>query len=82
MTTELLLSRDPISETELRASRTVGSGAGAVITFVGVVRGQEGETAIAGLEYTAFEPMVQHQFSLLFAEAGRRCRFCARSRCR
>ncbi len=72
MTTELLLTRDPISETALRAGRTVGSGAGAVIAFVGVVRGQEGETAIAGLEYTAFEPMVHHQFSLLFAEAGRR----------
>jgi len=35
----------------------VGDAAGAVVTFLGVVRGEEGGTLIAGLEYSVYEPM-------------------------
>lgn len=72
MTTQLLLTTEPISEAALALSRDVTGGDGAVILFLGVVRESEAGTRIAGLEYTAFEPMVRHQFSLLFAEAERR----------
>ena len=72
MTTQLLLTNEPISEAALALGRDVTGGDGAVILFLGVVRESEAGTRIAGLEYTAFEPMVRHQFSLLFAEAERR----------
>ena len=72
MTTQLLLTNEPISEAALALGRDVTGGDGAVIIFLGVVRESEAGTRIAGLEYTAFEPMVRHQFSLLFAEAERR----------
>ncbi len=71
MTTQLLLTNGPILEAALAPGRAVTGGDGAVITFLGVVRESEAGTRIAGLEYTAFEPMVRHQFSLLFAEAER-----------
>ena len=72
MTTQLLLTNEPISEAALALGRDVTGGDGAVILFLGVVRESEAGTRIAGLDYTAFEPMVRHQFSLLFAEAERR----------
>ena len=39
---------------------------GAVIYFLGVVRGSEGEKNISAIEYEAFQKMVEHQFHLLF----------------
>src|SRR5437763_15379523 len=39
---------------------------GAVIYFLGVVRGTEGERNISAIEYEAFQKMVEHQFHLLF----------------
>ena len=39
---------------------------GAVIYFLGVVRGTEGERSISAIEYEAFQKMVEHQFHLLF----------------
>ena len=45
---------------------------GAVIYFLGVVRGMEGEKKISAIEYEAFQKMVEHQFNLLFDEMGKR----------
>ena len=41
---------------------------GGVVEFYGVVRGQEGADAIAGLEYEAYMEMAQHQFDRLAEE--------------
>jgi molybdopterin synthase catalytic subunit len=41
------------------------AGAGAVICFDGVVRPQEGEATIAGLDYEAYEPMAQQELARL-----------------
>ena len=72
MTTELLLTTDPIDEAALVAARRASAGMGAAISFSGMVRGREGEDAISAIDYEAFRPMVEHQFGLLFTEAERR----------
>lgn len=72
MTTELILTTDPIDEAALIARRRTSAGMGAAISFSGIVRGQEGADAISAINYEAFRPMVEHQFKLLFAEAGQR----------
>ena len=72
MTTELLLTTDPIDEAALVAGRRASAGMGAAISFSGMVRGREGEDAISAIDYEAFRPMVEHQFGLLFTEAERR----------
>ena len=45
---------------------------GAVIYFLGIVRGMEGEQKISAIEYEAFQKMVEHQFNLLFNEIEQR----------
>ncbi len=45
---------------------------GAVIYFVGVVRGSEHEKKISAIEYEAFQKMAEHQFNLLFDEIEKR----------
>ncbi len=72
MTTELILTTDPIDEAALIARRRASAGMGAAISFSGIVRGKEGADAISAIDYEAFRPMVEHQFKLLFAEAGQR----------
>jgi molybdopterin synthase catalytic subunit len=70
---ELTISAAPIHEQELLSKReSSASGMGAVISFSGVVRGTEGEQAIAGLEYEAFGKMAEHQFHLIFNEIEKR----------
>lgn len=68
----LILTPDPIDEPALVAGRRAGTGHGAVVTFLGIVRDREGDSAIRGLRYTSFEAMARHQFGLLFTEARRR----------
>src|SRR5690606_5960640 len=46
--------------------------AGAVVTFVGIVRDLEDGVAISSLEYEAFVPMAEHQFRRLFDQLERR----------
>ena len=72
MTTELTITTDPIDEAALVSHRQASAGMGAAIAFSGIVRGQEGPDAISAIDYEAFRPMVEHQFQLLFAEAGKR----------
>ena len=72
MKTELNISTDPINEAALAESRAMGDGMGAVVCFLGVVRGSEGDDAITAIDYEAFEPMARRQFELLFDELGQR----------
>lgn len=72
MKTWLRIQTESIDEGALVAARTLSGGMGAVVVFLGYVRGEEGKEKIAGLEYEAFVPMAEHQFGKIFAEAGRR----------
>ena len=72
MKRELIITAEPIDEAALAWSRTLSSGAGAVVYFLGIVRGTEGDSAIAALEYEAFHKMAEHQFGLLFDEMEKR----------
>lgn len=68
----LELQMAPIDESALRAASVVPPGCGAVLVFVGTVRGMEAGQGIAGLEYTAFEAMARHQFGILFDQVEQR----------
>jgi molybdopterin synthase catalytic subunit len=68
----LTIAPEPIDEAGLLARRTLSDGMGAVVYFLGVVRGSEEQTAIQGLEYEAFQAMAEHQFELLFDEMEKR----------
>lgn len=72
MHTELQLTTEPIDEQRLAASRGLHGESGAVITFLGVVRGVEGGQRIGGLDYEAFELMARHQFEQIFLAAAER----------
>jgi molybdopterin synthase catalytic subunit len=72
MQRSLLLTRDPLDEPALRAGRIPSPTAGAALTFLGIVRGREGEAPITGIDYEAFEAMAEHQFRKLFDELERR----------
>jgi len=45
---------------------------GAVIYFLGIVRGKEQDAAIQAIEYEAFQRMAEHQFHLLFDEVEKK----------
>ncbi len=66
MKRELLISQDPIDETRLGSGRVVPADMGAVVCFMGYVRGTEAGDPIEALEYESFREMAEHQFSLLF----------------
>ncbi len=72
MTRSLSLTTDPINEPALVASRAMGAGMGAAITFSGVVRGSEAGEPIAAIDYEAFVPMAERQFNLLFDQLAER----------
>ena len=72
MKTELTISTDAINEPALAKRRVMDDGMGAVVCFLGVVRGSEGDALITAIEYEAFEPMARHQFGLLFDALGQR----------
>ena len=69
---ELSITRDPIDESRLLAARALSPGMGAVIYFLGMVRGTEEGAAISAIDYEAFETMARHQFDLLFDEMEKR----------
>jgi molybdopterin synthase catalytic subunit len=66
MKRQLTITSQPIDEATLLRERRTSNGMGAVIYFLGVVRGNEGEKSISAIEYEAFQKMVEHQFQLLF----------------
>ena len=69
---ELVLSERVILQGNPAGFRRPEDPVGAVITFLGVVRGTELRQPIAGLEYSAFVPMAEAEFHKLFDEADQR----------
>ena len=72
MKRQLTLTTEPIAEPALLAQRSLSSGMGAVVCFLGVVRGTQGNASIRALEYEVFQRMAEHQIKLLFDEMARR----------
>ncbi len=72
MNRQLTLTTEPINEAALIAARQMSVGMGAVVNFLGVVRGSEDGKTISAIEYEAFEKMVRHQFDRLFDEMAKR----------
>jgi len=66
------LVRTPLDEAALLAARAPSTTSGAVLTFLGVVRGQESGAPIEALDYEAFDAMARHQFGLVLDELERR----------
>jgi len=62
MERQLTITADPINEPEWLAQRSASPAMGAVVYFIGLVRGNEGDEAIQALNYEAFEEMAMHQF--------------------
>jgi molybdopterin synthase catalytic subunit len=54
------------------ARRELAGDMGAVVSFLGVVRGQEGGQPIAAIDYEIFPEMARHQFELIFDEVEKR----------
>src|SRR5215217_7907524 len=71
MKRELIVTTEPIDETKLAAQRSMSDGMGAVVCFLGVVRGAEAGATITAIDYEAFSRMAEHQFNLLFDEVQR-----------
>jgi molybdopterin synthase catalytic subunit len=69
---EILITKDAIDGSALAASRVCDPGMGAVLHFLGVVRGTEEGDPIEAIDYTAFVQMAEVQFRKLLEEAGRR----------
>ena len=72
MKRSLTVSPAPIDEAVLTTQRVLSAGMGAVVSFSGVVRGQESGAAITAIDYEAFGPMAERQFQLLFDEMEKR----------
>ncbi len=66
MKRELQITPNPITESSLFSSRAVPPDCGAVVCFLGYVRGNEADGVIEALDYEAFQQMAEHQFILLF----------------
>ena len=72
MKRQLTLTTALIDEPALLAQRSLSSGMGAVVCFLGVVRGTQGNANIRALEYEVFQRMAEHQINLLFDEIAKR----------
>jgi len=72
VTRQLTITSEPIYEPALIAQRSISSSMGAVVCFLGVVRGAEEGSVISAIEYEAFGRMAEHQFNLLFDEMEKR----------
>lgn len=72
MKRQLLITTEVINEAALNSQRQMSASMGAVVNFLGVVRGEEEGKTISAIEYEAFEKMVTHQFNLLFDEMAKR----------
>lgn len=68
----LVITTKPINEPALLRERTLSSDMGAVVCFLGVVRGQEEGGTITAIDYETYEKMAEHQFNLLFDEIEKR----------
>ena len=72
MKSELTFTSNPINEAALAQAYAISETMGAVVRFIGLVRGSEGNNKIGSIEYEAFEPMARHQFELLFDALSQR----------
>ena len=72
MKRHLSITTEAIDEKALLAQRTMSNGMGAVVYFLGVVRGEEEGAVINAIEYETFQRMAEHQFNLLFDEMEKR----------
>ncbi len=72
MKRDLTITGQPINEAALFAQRATSNGMGAVVYFLGLVRGAEESQSIGALEYEAFQEMACHQFELIFQEMEKR----------
>ena len=72
MRRQLIITHEPIDEAALLAQRSLSEGMGAMVSFLGVVRGVEADLEISGLEYETFQRMAEHQFNLLFDQIEKR----------
>jgi molybdopterin synthase catalytic subunit len=72
MKRQLLIAPDPIDEAKLLRDRRMSHGMGAVIYFLGVVRGEEEGQTIEAIDYESFQKMAEHQFHLLFDQMEKR----------
>ncbi|MGO8676345.1 MAG: molybdenum cofactor biosynthesis protein MoaE [Limisphaerales bacterium] len=72
MKRHLIITEAPVDEAALAAGRSASSEMGAVVSFLGLVRGTENGAPIRALEYESFERMAERQFGLLFDEMARR----------
>jgi len=66
------MTEAPLDEAALAAGRAASAGMGAVVSFLGLVRGAEAGAPISALEYEAFQRMAERQFGRLFDEMARR----------
>jgi len=72
MKRQLTITTERIDEAALMARRRMSDGMGAVVCFLGVVRGTEEDRAISAIDYEAFLRMAEHQFNLLFDQMEKR----------
>jgi molybdopterin synthase catalytic subunit len=72
MKRQLAITTEPIDEAVLLSKRRLSDDMGAVVYFLGVVRGTEEQKPIGAIEYEAFGRMVEHQFKLLFDQMEKR----------
>ena len=72
MKRHLTITTERIDEAALLPGRKMSDGMGAVVYFLGVVRGNEENRAISAIEYEAFLRMAEHQFNLLFDQMEKR----------
>src|SRR5882672_4212667 len=72
MKRQLTITTERIDEAALLSKRRMSDGMGAVVCFLGVVRGTEEARAISAIEYEAFLRMAEHQFNLLFDQMEKR----------
>ena len=72
MKRHLIITDAPIDEAALVAARSASGDMGAVVSFLGLVRGNENGAPICALEYESFQRMAERQFGLLFDEMARR----------
>src|SRR5438128_11995430 len=72
MTRKLEITTAPIDEACLISQRKIPESMGAVVYFLGVVRGTEEGAPITAIEYETFQRMAEHQFNLLFDQMEQR----------
>jgi len=72
MKRSLEITTEPIDEVARLSRRRMSNSTGAVVYFLGVVRGTEGGDDISALEYESFQTMAEHQFNVLFDELEKR----------